>query len=81
MTPNQIDAMMAAEKLILAERIRAALDKRELTGEPARKLTGLTLADISRVRGQKIERFTLDRLIGVMLKLGFNVTIRVSTRQ
>ncbi len=53
-----------ALKLDLAVRIVAALDRQRLTVREAQARTGQAAADLSRLRGGQIDRFTIERLLG-----------------
>lgn len=76
------NAAMIAEKLLLADQIRKALVSRQLTGKAAQEITGLSEADISRLRNQtQLELFKLDRLIFVAIRLGYDVTINVRVKK
>jgi len=43
----------------------------------AEALTGTAAADFSRIRRAKLDRFTIDRLMGVLSKLGQQVEVEV----
>lgn len=66
-------------KAILAARIIATLDERELSVRKAASLTGFAAADFSRVRNADLGRFTLDRLMKMLASLDrrIRVTVRV----
>ena len=66
-------------KAILAARIIAALDDRELTVRKAAERTGFAAADFSRIRNADLGRFTLDRLMKMLAALDrrVKVTVRV----
>ena len=63
---------------ILAARIIKALDKQGLTVRKAQELTGFAAADFSRVRRANLGRFTVDRLMTMLDKLGQAVKVTVS---
>ncbi len=65
-------------KAKLAARIIKALDARQLTVRAAHDLTGFAAADFSRVRKAKLARFTIDRLMTMLGKLGQDVKVNVS---
>ena len=67
-------------KSILAAEIIKVLDRRELTVRSAQALTGVAAADFSRIRNADLSRFTLDRLMSVLNRLGSRVEVRVSVR-
>jgi predicted XRE-type DNA-binding protein len=62
---------------ILAARIIKVLDQDGLTVRRAQEMTGIAAADFSRIRRVKLERFTVDRLMGILSKLGQEVEISV----
>ena len=70
-------------KAILAARIIAVLDERELTVRTAASMTGFAAADFSRVRNADLGRFTLDRLMKMLGALDdrVKVTVHVETRK
>lgn len=72
------DADAKLMKAQLAGEIIAALDRRKLTVREGEKLTGITAADLSRIRNADLGRFTIDRLVRVLNALDRRVTIKVS---
>ena len=71
------DAEVEHVKAVLAAQIIRVLDARELTVRAAEELTGTAAADFSRIRRTKLDRFTIDRLLTVLRKLGQRVKIAV----
>lgn len=71
------DADVEEMKAILAAHIIGTLDRRGLTVRAAAELTGVAAADFSRVRRVKLSRFTIDRLIAMLNKLGRRVDVEV----
>lgn len=65
-------------KAILAAKIIAVLDEEKLTVRSAHERTGFAAADFSRVRNAKLGRFTIDRLIAMLGKLGEEVEVNLS---
>ena len=65
-------------KAVLAARIIGVLDDRRLTVREAHAATGIAAADFSRVRRAKLERFTIDRLMGILARLDQRVEVNVS---
>jgi predicted XRE-type DNA-binding protein len=61
----------------LAGKIMRVLDDEGLTAKQAHELTGIDEADFSRIRKLKLERFTVDRLMTVLNRLGQDVEISV----
>jgi predicted nucleotidyltransferase len=57
-------------KAELAARIVAALDRLGLTVREAQARTGQAAGDFSRLRGEQLDRFTIERLLGITEALG-----------
>jgi uncharacterized protein len=57
-------------KVELAARIVASLDRLGLTVREAQARTGQAAGDFSRLRGGQLERFTIERLLGIAEALG-----------
>jgi predicted XRE-type DNA-binding protein len=66
---------------ILAAKIIRVLDDRNLTIRKAHELTGIAAADFSRIRQVKLERFTVDRLMTILDRLGQDVEVAVKVRR
>lgn len=64
-------------KAILASEIIKILDQRKLTVRAAHARTGIAAADFSRIRNADLGRFTLDRLITIINRLGSRIDVRV----
>lgn len=64
-------------RAILAAKIIGALDDRQLTIRKAQELTGIAAADFSRIRQVKLDRFTVDRLMNILDRLGQEVEVRL----
>ena len=67
-------------KAILAAEILKKLDREKLTVRGAHALTGIAAADFSRIRNVDLARFTVDRLVSIMNRLGSRVEVKVSVR-
>ncbi len=67
-------------KAILASEIIKALDRECLTVRAAHSRTGIAAADFSRIRNADLGRFTADRLIMILNRLGSHVEIKVRVR-
>jgi predicted XRE-type DNA-binding protein len=67
-------------RAILAARIIKVLDGKKLTVRQAHELTGIAAADFSRIRQAKIGRFTVDRLMIILDRLGQGVEVSVQIR-
>jgi predicted XRE-type DNA-binding protein len=64
-------------KAILAAEIIKVLDRDHLTVRAAHERTGIAAADFSRIRNADLGRFTVDRLMGIINKLGSSVEVKV----
>lgn len=80
---NLPDADVRQFKAILAAEIIKTLDKKGLSVRKAQSLTGVPAADFSRIRTADLERFSSDRLMMVLNKLGsrVEVSVRVKARK
>ena len=67
-------------KAILAAEIIKALDREGLSVRAAHKLTGIAAADFSRIRNANLGRFTVDRLMSTINRLGSRVEVKVRVR-
>jgi predicted XRE-type DNA-binding protein len=68
-------------KALLAAEIIKVLDRDGLTVRAAHRLTGIAAADFSRIRNADLGRFTVDRLMSVLNRLGSRVEVRVRVRR
>jgi predicted XRE-type DNA-binding protein len=68
-------------KAILAGEIIKALDREGLTVRAAQVRTGIAAADFSRIRNADLGRFTVDRLMTVISRLGSRVDVTVKVRR
>ncbi|MGD0669029.1 MAG: helix-turn-helix transcriptional regulator [Bryobacteraceae bacterium] len=67
-------------KAILAAEIIKALDREGLSVRAAQVRTGTAAADFSRIRNADLGRFTVDRLMSIINRLGSHVEVRVRVR-
>jgi predicted XRE-type DNA-binding protein len=67
-------------KAMLAAEIIRMLDRESLTVRAAHRRTGIAAADFSRIRNADLGRFTLDRLVSIINRLGSRVEIKVKVR-
>jgi predicted XRE-type DNA-binding protein len=67
-------------KAILAAEIIKAVDREGLTVRAAHRRTGIAAADFSRIRNADLGRFTVDRLMAIINRLGSRVDVRVRVR-
>src|SRR5580692_3885822 len=68
-------------KAILAAEIIKALDREGLSVRRAHDRTGIAAADFSRIRNANLGRFTVDRLISIINRLGSRVEVKVRLRR
>ncbi len=71
---------VAQLKAILAAQIIKMLDRKALTVRAAHAQTGIAAADFSRIRNADLGRFTLDRLMIIINRLGSRIEVRVRLR-
>jgi len=69
------DAGVLQLKAELAARIIGVLDDCVLTVRQAEAVTGVAAADFFRIRNARLERFAIDRLMGILAKLGGRVAV------
>jgi predicted XRE-type DNA-binding protein len=67
-------------KALLAAEIIRMLDREGLTVRGAHQRTGIAAADFSRIRNADLGRFTLDRLVSIINRLGSRVEVKVKVR-
>ncbi len=67
-------------KAILAAEIIKMLDREGLSVRRAHVRTGIAAADFSRIRNADLGRFTLDRLVSTLNRLGARVDVRIKVR-
>jgi len=67
-------------KAILAAEIIKALDREGLSVRGAQARTGIAAADFSRIRNADLGRFTVDRLISIINRLGSRVEVKVKVQ-
>ena len=70
---EQLKAMLAAEVI-------KSLDREGLTVRAAHARTGIAAADFSRIRNADLGRFTVDRLMSILNRLGSRIEVRVRVR-
>lgn len=74
------DADVQQTKTLLAARIIRTLDDEGLSTRKAEARTGVSHADFTRIRNVHLKRFTIDRLMTVLNKLGRQVEVRITVR-
>jgi predicted XRE-type DNA-binding protein len=68
-------------KAVLAAEIIKTLDRERLTVRAAQERTGVAAADFSRIRNADLGRFTVDRLMSIIARLGARVEVTVKVRR
>lgn len=68
-------------KAILAAEVIKALDREHLTLRAAHSRTGIAAADFSRVRNADLARFSIDRLISIINRLGSRIELKIRVRR
>jgi predicted XRE-type DNA-binding protein len=68
-------------KAILAAEIIKMLDREGLSVRAAHGRTGVAAADFSRIRNADLGRFTVDRLMSIVNRLGARVEVKVKVRR
>jgi predicted XRE-type DNA-binding protein len=68
-------------KAILAAEIIKALDREGLSVRAAHARTGIAAADFSRIRNADLARFTVDRLMSIINRLGSRVEVKIRVRR
>ena len=71
------DADVQQTKALLAAQIVGILDDEGLSTRKAQEKTGIAHADFARIRNAKLDRFTIDRLMTVLNKLGQHVDVQI----
>jgi predicted XRE-type DNA-binding protein len=68
-------------KALLAAEIIKTLDRDELTVRAAHARTGFAAADFSRIRNANLGRFTADRLMSILNRLGARVEVKIRVKR
>ncbi len=68
-------------KAILAAEIIKVLDRDGLSVRAAHDRTGIAAADFSRIRNADLGRFTVDRLMSIVNRLGSQVEVKIRVRR
>ncbi|MCY3764837.1 MAG: helix-turn-helix transcriptional regulator [Gemmatimonadetes bacterium] len=74
---GRADADVQQTKALLAARIIGILDDEGLSTRKAEGRTGVNHADFTRIRNVQLDRFTIDRLMTVLNKLGQRVDVQI----
>ena len=68
-------------KALLAAEIIKATDQQHLSVRQAQSLTGTAAADFSRIRNADLGRFTADRLMSIINRLGSRIEVSVKVKR
>jgi len=68
-------------KALLAAAIIKALDRERLSVRQAHARTGIAAADFSRIRNANLGRFTVDRLMSIINRLGSQIEVAVKVKR
>lgn len=68
-------------KALLATEIIKALDREHLSVRQGHARTGVAAADFSRIRNADLGRFTVDRLMSIINRLGSRVEVAVKIKR
>ena len=68
-------------KAILAAEIIKLLDREKLTVRAAHDRSGIAAADFSRIRNANLGRFTVDRLMLALNRLGARIEVKIRVRR
>ena len=74
------DADVQQTKALLAARIVRILDEEGLSTRKAESRTGVNHADFTRIRNAQLGRFTIDRLMIILNKLGQQVEVKITVQ-
>ena len=77
---DNADVKLKQFKALLAAEIIKSLDRDGLTVRAAHARTGIAAADFSRIRNADLARFTLDRLVGIINRLGARVDVKLKIK-
>ena len=80
-TLRRANADVEQFKAILAAEIIKALDREAPSVRGAHTRTGIAAADFSRIRNADLSRFTVDRLVSIINRLGSRVEVKVKVRR
>src|SRR6266436_1693455 len=78
---GQDNADVKQFKALLAAEISKTLEREGLSVRRAHARTGIAAADFSRIRNADLGRFTVDRLMSIINRLGLRVEVKVRVRR
>ena len=68
-------------KAILAAEIIKTIDRRGLSVRQTQSLTGIDAGDFSRIRNADFRRMSVERLMGIINRLGARIEVAVKVRR
>ncbi|MEJ0046641.1 MAG: helix-turn-helix transcriptional regulator [Rhodospirillales bacterium] len=74
------DADIRQAKALMGTQIIRILDEEGLSTRQAEARTGVSHSDFSRIRQAKFSRFTIDRLMAILVGLGQEVEVSVAVQ-
>ena len=74
------DADVRQAKALLAAEIIKVLAEEKLSTRQAEARTGISHSEFSRIRNVRLDRFTFDRLIAILDRLGQQVDVSITVR-
>lgn len=74
------DSDIRQAKAVLAAEIIKVLDTEKLSTRQAEAKTGVNHSEFSRIRQTNLDRFTIDRLISILIRLGRDVQLSIVTK-
>ena len=74
------DADVRQAKALLAAQIIKILDEERLSTRQAEARTGISHSEFSRIRNVRLDRFTFDRLMAILDRLGHQVEVTITVR-
>jgi len=74
------DSDLRQAKAVMAAEIIKVLDKDALSTRQAEARTGVSHSEFSRIRRTNLTRFTIDRLMHILHRLGQDVEVSVTVR-
>jgi len=75
------DADVRQLKAILAAEIIKTIDNKGLSVRKAQSLTGIDAGDFSRIRNADFRRMSVERLMGIINRLGSRIEVAVKVRR
>jgi predicted XRE-type DNA-binding protein len=72
---------LGRENAILAAEVIKALDREGLSVRGAQGRTGIAASDFSRIRNADLGRFTVDRLMLIVNRLGSRIEVKIKVRR